>query len=256
MDELTIEGKKHISSKRAAQQSGYSKDYIGQLCRAGILRSKMVGRSWYIEEEALKAHRKMYQGEPVISSRTGETETVPTRIRDTIVRDQQKKQKDEKQKKLDESFTITYEKDESPLMPLIPTRPKGKAVDSAGLPNGFAESETQEGTRFFPEEINKKAEQFPFSYSPLSGRRVIRVDVNDLFQEKRNSIPEKQTAAQTGRRSSYVGMAIALILVVGAGWMLSAFEWVYIYDTDGVERREGVEVRALWTMMQKPEALP
>lgn len=57
MDELTIEGKLYISSKRAAKVSGYAKDYIGQLCREGRVDSKLVGRSWYVYEPSIKEHR-------------------------------------------------------------------------------------------------------------------------------------------------------------------------------------------------------
>jgi hypothetical protein len=62
MDELTIDDKKYISSKRAAQITGYAKDYIGQLCREGYVEAKRVGRSWYVLEAAIKDHR--FGGEP------------------------------------------------------------------------------------------------------------------------------------------------------------------------------------------------
>ena len=57
MDELTIDGKVYVSSKRAAALSGYAKDYIGQLCREGRVDSKLVGRSWYVYEPSIREHR-------------------------------------------------------------------------------------------------------------------------------------------------------------------------------------------------------
>lgn len=57
MDELTIDGKIYVSSKRAAALSGYAKDYIGQLCREGRVESKLVGRSWYVYEPSIREHR-------------------------------------------------------------------------------------------------------------------------------------------------------------------------------------------------------
>jgi len=57
MDELTISGKKYISSKRAAEISGYAKDYIGQLARAQKIKATRVGRTWYVLEEALLGHK-------------------------------------------------------------------------------------------------------------------------------------------------------------------------------------------------------
>lgn len=55
--ELDIDGKKYISSKRAAEASGYAKDYIGQLCRMGKLDAQLIGRNWYVSEASLKAHQ-------------------------------------------------------------------------------------------------------------------------------------------------------------------------------------------------------
>lgn len=57
MDELVIEDKKYISSKRAASITGYAKDYVGQLCREGYVDARRVGRNWYVLESAIKDHR-------------------------------------------------------------------------------------------------------------------------------------------------------------------------------------------------------
>lgn len=57
MDELLIDEKKYVSSKRAAKITGYAKDYIGQLCREGRVPARLVGRSWYVLESAIQDHR-------------------------------------------------------------------------------------------------------------------------------------------------------------------------------------------------------
>jgi len=57
MDEILIEEKKYISSKRAAKITGYAKDYIGQLCREGRVQARLIGRSWYVLEAAIQDHR-------------------------------------------------------------------------------------------------------------------------------------------------------------------------------------------------------
>ncbi len=57
MDELTIDGKMYVSSKRAASLTGYAKDYVGQLCREGRVEARLVGRSWYVYEPSLMKHR-------------------------------------------------------------------------------------------------------------------------------------------------------------------------------------------------------
>lgn len=57
MEELTIGDKIYISSKRAAEITGYAKDYVGQLCREGRVEATLVGRSWYVLESSIKEHR-------------------------------------------------------------------------------------------------------------------------------------------------------------------------------------------------------
>lgn len=57
MDEILIEEKKYVSSKRAAKITGYAKDYVGQLCREGRVPARLVGRSWYVLETAIEDHR-------------------------------------------------------------------------------------------------------------------------------------------------------------------------------------------------------
>lgn len=57
MNEITIGDKTYISAKRAAEITGYARDYVGQLCREGHVDAKMVGRSWYVYEPAIRAHR-------------------------------------------------------------------------------------------------------------------------------------------------------------------------------------------------------
>ncbi|MCX6786461.1 MAG: hypothetical protein NTU85_01400 [Candidatus Kaiserbacteria bacterium] len=74
MDEILIEEKKYVSSKRAAKITGYAKDYIGQLCREGRVPARLVGRSWYVLETAIQDHRF---GEPVAELENPARTTVP-----------------------------------------------------------------------------------------------------------------------------------------------------------------------------------
>jgi len=55
--DLYFDGKKFISSNRAAKITGYVNDYIGQLCRDGKLDCRMIGRSWYVSFDSLIAHK-------------------------------------------------------------------------------------------------------------------------------------------------------------------------------------------------------
>ena len=57
MDEITLDDKTYVSSKRAAQITGYAKDYVGQLCREGRVQARLVGRNWYVLESSIHDHR-------------------------------------------------------------------------------------------------------------------------------------------------------------------------------------------------------
>jgi hypothetical protein len=56
-ERLIIGGKSFISSIRAAQLFGYTKDYVGQLARAGKIESQLIGRSWYVDEDSIRKHK-------------------------------------------------------------------------------------------------------------------------------------------------------------------------------------------------------
>ena len=64
MDEITIDDKIYISSKRAAGITGYAKDYVGQLCREGRVEARLIGRSWYVLEDSIRKHRFVEAGAP------------------------------------------------------------------------------------------------------------------------------------------------------------------------------------------------
>ena len=57
-DELDFGGELYISSKRAASEYGYTKDYIGQMARSGKIAAKLIGRNWYVLESDLQSKRK------------------------------------------------------------------------------------------------------------------------------------------------------------------------------------------------------
>jgi hypothetical protein len=79
MEELNFEGKKFISSKRAGILTGYTNDYIGQLCRAGKVNAKTVGRGWYVEEVSILKHKNENQK---IQAQNSSQQPIPTELED------------------------------------------------------------------------------------------------------------------------------------------------------------------------------
>jgi hypothetical protein len=58
-EEIELDGKTYVSSKRAAQLSQYAQDYIGQLCRAGSADCRRVSGLWYVTLQSLESHKEM-----------------------------------------------------------------------------------------------------------------------------------------------------------------------------------------------------
>lgn len=68
-DELTVEGKNFISSKRASEVSGYAQDYIGQLARKQLIGARRIGGLWYVEVDSLTQYQRKaeeYKPQPPI----------------------------------------------------------------------------------------------------------------------------------------------------------------------------------------------
>ena len=58
MDHITLGEKTLIKSSVLAKKLGYTSDYIGQLCRSQKVSAKLVGRTWYVDEESVREHKK------------------------------------------------------------------------------------------------------------------------------------------------------------------------------------------------------
>lgn len=55
--EINLGGTIYISSKRAAEITGYTQDYIGQLARGGQIIAQRVSGLWYVVEESLRNYK-------------------------------------------------------------------------------------------------------------------------------------------------------------------------------------------------------
>ncbi len=59
--EITLHGKKYLSSKRCGQIYGYTNDHISRLCRSGDLDCRSFGRQWYVEQRSISSYKKLSQ---------------------------------------------------------------------------------------------------------------------------------------------------------------------------------------------------
>jgi hypothetical protein len=115
---------KYISAGRASNITGYSSDYIGQLCRSGRIQGKLVGRAWYVYLPDILEHKKTRQlgrrSHVSIKSFYPSEEEIPTL-------------KSIQQDKVPIRSEFSYESDARPLLPILNTRMKSvSGGDSAG----------------------------------------------------------------------------------------------------------------------------
>lgn len=57
-DEIQVGGVSFVPSKRAAEVSGYKQDYVGQLCRAGLIDAKRINGLWYVNLDSLYGYKQ------------------------------------------------------------------------------------------------------------------------------------------------------------------------------------------------------
>lgn len=106
METLVLEGKTYVKASKAAQSSGYTSDYVGQLCRGGKVDAHLVGRSWYVNIDDLDSHRAEFKRASRVKARE--------QVRKTL--EERKKEEIESKAKHYASHA-TYERDETELMP-------------------------------------------------------------------------------------------------------------------------------------------
>lgn len=65
--EIDLGGAIYISSKRAAEITGYTQDYVGQISRSGAVDARKISGLWYVQEASLRAYKEKadaYKPEP------------------------------------------------------------------------------------------------------------------------------------------------------------------------------------------------
>lgn len=120
METLQIDGITYQKVSSAARDTGYTSDYVGQLCRAGKINAKLVGRTWYVEKDAIGGHkrekvrsnssqtRKSIASELKVQSETNRTTSVAmhplfaSKSRERLLTEE-----------------VRYEKDENNLIPIV-----------------------------------------------------------------------------------------------------------------------------------------
>lgn len=106
MEVLVLDGKNYIKASKAAKELGYTSDYVGQLCRSGKVNAHLIGRSWYVDQEALGVHKNEKKRMSRVKAREQAKQAIAEH-RDRV----------NKKNPNYEKLAITYESDDSVLIP-------------------------------------------------------------------------------------------------------------------------------------------
>lgn len=208
MDEILIEERKYVSSKRAAKITGYAKDYIGQLCREGKVPARLVGRSWYVLEAAIHDHRfGDAADEPVKAVKAPESslqstweapryeassaELLPSinRLAESQAPDNREKTPDEQSQRLQDSWQAWFNRMADHAEPIIPATPKDMQPEQMPEPEPEPEPEKEDEDVIVPihaiyqpmvqeslpritKEVREEAYEQPQQYQPI--RKEVR----------------------------------------------------------------------------------
>lgn len=58
MEKISSNGEVYVKASSIAQELGYTADYVGQLCRSGQVDAQLVGRSWFVNEDSIREHKR------------------------------------------------------------------------------------------------------------------------------------------------------------------------------------------------------
>lgn len=58
MEKISFEGESYVKAVDLARELGYTSDYVGQLCRSGKVKARLVGRSWYVSPDSIRQHKR------------------------------------------------------------------------------------------------------------------------------------------------------------------------------------------------------
>lgn len=210
MDELTLKGERYISSKRAAEMTGYTKDYVGQLCRAEKIDARLVGRNWYVNERSIFAHKKRgnveTSGNPASSGDRYSLLDEPVRYVTGS-----------------EIESPYYKKDPRPLIP-TPMKPgRGREQESESASEQKADSPQKEHL------------EIPVKVAPKPEPTTVRhVPAFALQRSRQVSTPASTERVQEKRQSFLHALAI-IVIVIGT---ISIFATLLVFEGAGQYERD------------------
>jgi hypothetical protein len=142
METLVLNGKSYVKASKAAQDLGYTSDYVGQLCRGGHVDAHLVGRTWYVNPDTLTVHRVEKKRNARLKAREYAKKAI----------EESRSLSVNKTKNSYKNIPIRYEGDKSELIPSM----RKLAVDAEKVTQGTESSEPLDTDPYILENKDKK----------------------------------------------------------------------------------------------------
>jgi hypothetical protein len=160
MDTATVNGKVYVKASKVADEVGYTADYVGQLCRKGALDAIILGKTWYVAPDGLRAHK-----EAQTRVNTAATRRNIERQKDELVAQEERRRllvsARDGQRSRTTDTDIRYSNDTEELLPALHS--KHPAVSAYTEPDtvGTQEQEREEVSAYQHDEYPPESPSFP-----------------------------------------------------------------------------------------------
>lgn len=226
MEEISVNGEIYIKASVLAKNFGYTADYVGQLCRSGQVKATLVGRSWYVNEDSIREHRKgRYR-----SSASKSKDLLRQEVENRVVTSNSTPVKSH-------AIKSRYESDESDLFPAL-NKPvtEEKATDANVVEEKVAENKVETNTGSLP--IRKEG-QLKIHRNPAPILRTIPRSASISSKPTpsqppvRSKVPAPKSAVSPVAPTRRPSLIAAFALILG----ILTIESVLLFGVLGLEKR-------------------
>jgi len=221
-DYIFVEGNRYISAKKAAEITGYTSDYIGQIAREGKVRSKKIGRIRFVEEGELKNYTIDSDRKKNAIDKLAEINVESTALASSVV----------------SPVGIVNDVLE------VPVEMQTESFGEASLPESESESAPEPESEVQPEEeistsppdSNTEVEQDGHKETPQEEPEEVEEKVPDMHEELVHvSVQEIEQPWDISVMTNKAGaLLVALMIVFGPYIARETGAWAYIKDVSSV----------------------
>lgn len=229
MKEITLNGRTYLSTKRAAEITGYTTDYVGQLARKGSVAAEQVGRNWYVAEDAIKKHKFGEYAGAVMEEKEADAPALEILVEGAEeVASTPAEQKEEQVSSELEVTEVTEE--ETPATqefedPAVTVAAMQEAWDE-WYKNQRTVSSDQEEVFLKREDVTTKAveeeeQEVPITVSEMPIEEPAVTEMPEQEEERVQAVPSPvQQGAGMGLVMGALGLMLVLGLIVGGGYIV------------------------------------